>query len=337
MKTDNRPIFFLIVIVFGFLQIQDTRLASADSQWVSKSPMPATRCAMAGAVVDGKVYVMGGLRLNPTMIPELNTVVQYDPMSDSWAPAAPMSATRAGLSAAVVDDKIYAMGGFYSTLYGIFVDETNEQYDPPSDTWSGMVPMATARAELGVVAVNDKIYAIGGWTSGMQDLDVVEEYDPVLDSWTAKTSMPTARRAVSVAVLDGEIWVIGGLSVVTATSTVEIYNATTDSWRAGPSMPTARYSAAAVVLDRKIYVMGGREDQIASWLSLVEVYDAIAGTWSTGVPMPTARAAFVGAVVDGNIYAIGGQGSGGQTLDTVEMFGPQAATGVSRKVWQAWE
>jgi hypothetical protein len=70
------------------------------------------------------------------------------------------------------------------------------------DTWVEKASMNEARAGLGVVAVNGKIYAIGGTTKGGQYPPDVsgggfvgtnEEYDPATGKWTYKASMPTPR------------------------------------------------------------------------------------------------------------------------------------------------
>jgi hypothetical protein len=64
------------------------------------------------------------------------------------------------------------------------------------DSWEELAPMHQARLGLGVIAVDGKIYAIGGTTSGgfiCSVLSTNEQYDPVTNSWVYKASMPTAR------------------------------------------------------------------------------------------------------------------------------------------------
>ena len=60
--------------------------------------------------------------------------------------------------------------------------------------------MKQARYGLGVIAVDNKIYAIGGSTADSYpqfDADVLvgttERYDPVSDTWVALKSMPTPK------------------------------------------------------------------------------------------------------------------------------------------------
>ncbi len=64
-------------------------------------------------------------------------------------------------------------------------------FDAYSDSWTTKSDMLTARANFGLaLAVNGKIYAIGGHNVYYGHLSIVEEYDPSTDVWTTKTPMP---------------------------------------------------------------------------------------------------------------------------------------------------
>jgi len=76
------------------------------------------------------------------------------------------------------------------------------------DVWAVEAPMLTAHYNLAAAAVSGKIYAIGGFGSGI--LSVVEEYDPASNTWTTKAPMPTARYYLAAAAVGGKIYAIGG-------------------------------------------------------------------------------------------------------------------------------
>ena len=59
--------------------------------------------------------------------------------------------------------------------------------------------MATARYKH-AVALDGKLYAVGGQDAGFNALSSVERYDPALDAWEVVVPIATARRA-SIAVL----------------------------------------------------------------------------------------------------------------------------------------
>ena len=55
-----------------------------------------------------------------------------------------------------------------------------EVFDDVSQRWYPVASMTSARAGLQLVAMNGRIYAIGGWKDH-RFLDTVEEYDPLRD------------------------------------------------------------------------------------------------------------------------------------------------------------
>ncbi|MEK6543109.1 MAG: kelch repeat-containing protein, partial [Elusimicrobiota bacterium] len=172
-----------------------------------------------------------------------------------------MPTARNLAAAAVVDNKIYVIGGSGGS------QRENQRYDPITDTWATMTQMPTARTNLTAVALNRKIYAIGGFTGVPRD--EVEEYDPDTDSWTSKADMPTARRLSAAVALAGKIYVIGGNDGSTI-GTVEIFDPVANLWQAGPDMITARESLAAAVVAGRFYAIGGKAVDAED---IVESYD----------------------------------------------------------------
>jgi GH43 family beta-xylosidase len=77
--------------------------------------------------------------------------------------------------------------------------------------WVPKTPMSQTRFSLGVVAVDDKIYAIGGFTQSGY-LGTNEQYDPATDTWTTLASMPTPRNEFAIAACQGKIYCIGGMT-----------------------------------------------------------------------------------------------------------------------------
>jgi hypothetical protein len=205
-------------------------------------------------------------------------------VEDSWKSKASMLEARALLGIAVVDGKIYAIGGNNNTNGNIQCVDTNEEYDPATDTWSFKASMPTPRASFGVAVYQGKIYCIGGFT-GVENAKYVlsganEVYDPTTDTWETKASMPTPRMGMQANLVDGAIYVIGGDSGAN-----EVYNPATDSWTTKASMPTApgliwAWSCTSVDVDNKIHVIGAFPRSKSH-----QVYDPVADSWSFGAPL----------------------------------------------------
>jgi hypothetical protein len=261
--------------------------------------MPTARTLLATAVVDGKIYAIGGGQsLNS---PPLSTVEVYDPATDTWdTTKTDMPTNRWWLYACEVNGIIYAIGGASDTQWTLL--STVEAYDPTTDTWTTKAPMPTPRSGLANV-VNGKIYVIG-------DLSAVEEYDPETDTWTTKKPMPTGRWGLATAVVDGIIYAMGGQSTGgNWLSTVEAYNPETDEWTTkAPMLGTGRTHFSAAAVNGIIYAVGGGTYPDVESLSLaVEAYDPVKDMWAKKADMLTPRSDLSISAVNGKIYAIGGQ------------------------------
>ena len=224
---------------------------------------------MGVSAVKGKIYAIGGLPA-----PEagaLSTVQEYDPVTNTWAKKADMPTPRSSLSAAVVDGKIYAMGGSGGNQIAIGVVE---EYDPVTDTWLGRADMPTARKNLSTAVLNGKIYAFGG-DDGGEFLDVVEEYDATADRWTRKGTMPAPNKYFGIGVANGKIYIIGGFNrpnwPFSALSRVDIYDPIKNTWGKGNPMRTPRGALGTSEVNGKIYVLGGWDPK-PTFFSTVEEY-----------------------------------------------------------------
>jgi hypothetical protein len=198
----------------------------------------------------------------------------------------------------------------------IAVKPAMSSIDVAENTWASKEPMQVARAGLGVVAVNEKIYAIGGTVAGGQYppdasgggfVGTNEEYDPATDTWIFKASMPTPREGFATAVYQNKIYCIGGITNSGVTGVNEVYDPATDTWENKASIPTVRAGPQANVVDGKIYFIGGYVGDVISgysYLNLNSVYDPETDSWATKASMPTAVSGRLSAVVDDKIYVL---------------------------------
>jgi N-acetylneuraminic acid mutarotase len=254
---------------------------------------------------------------------------------DKWERKADMPTRRHGLVACSVNRKIYTIGGgirpinppikWYEYLPLL------EVYDPVADSWTTKSPMSTPRMYLSAVAMNGRIYAIGGGNGVDEFYPAIEEYDPAIDKWTKKSDMPTARAGLCSIVVGNEILAIGGIGESwQALPTMEGYDPVTDTWSKKPDMPTPRHFFSVSAVSGKFYFFGGQTGPFAMdgpFLSLVEEYDPAAETWARKADMPTSRAGLETCAVNGEIYTIGGMVEGREMVSIVEKYDP------SRDIW----
>ena len=127
----------------------------ATDSWTPKQHLNTPRGAPAVAAVNGKIYAIGGQEKNGGVI---DTVEEFDPAANTLDHKTfRMPHPRINSAAAIVDDKIYIMGGENEGIIS-----TVDVYDPSLDTWTTAASLPTARRLLGAAVVDNTIYAVGG-------------------------------------------------------------------------------------------------------------------------------------------------------------------------------
>ncbi|XP_063588131.1 ring canal kelch homolog [Penaeus indicus] len=242
-----------------------------DERWFPVAEMPTRRCRCGIAVINGKVYAVGGF--NGAL--RVRTVDVYDPTRDSWSSCASMEARRSTLGVATLNGCIYAVGGFDGST-GL---NSAEMYDSKTYEWRMIAPMSTRRSSVGVGVVSGFLYAVGGYDgASRQCLASVECYCPESDVWTSVAEMSARRSGAGVGVLDGLLYAVGGHDGPLVRKSVEVYNPDTNCWSPVADMNLCRRNAGVIALNGLLYVVGG--DDGTSNLASVEVYNPKTDAWT---------------------------------------------------------
>jgi N-acetylneuraminic acid mutarotase len=171
-----------------------------------------------------------------------------------WSTGADMPTPRAEVAAAVIDRKIYVVGGFTENGQN---SSTVEVYDTETDTWSSIEPMPERLDHAMAAAANGKPYVMGGWrVFGQQASDAVYEYDPATERWRSVTTMPFPRAAGAAASDGSTIHVVGGVGPEPEVALA--YDVARDEWRRIASIAEPREHLAAAVVDGRVFAIGGR-------------------------------------------------------------------------------
>jgi len=316
----------IATIVLSSFYFPSTK-ATDESSWNTMMPMPTARGSLGVAVVNGKIYAIGGLSGN---LP-INNNEQYDPVTNQWTIEAPLPSARSSFALAVYNNKIYVIGG---TGGNGFVG-TNEVYDPLTNTWDTKASMPTSRSDLSASVVNDKIYLIGGKKYSSTnpyfvETNVNEVYDPANDSWIADTQIPIAVYGYASSTINGTIYFVGGSKspISQQNSTLvdsnQVYDPKTDEWSLAANLPTVTTYAAAVstqdyLAPARLYLVGGYSGN--AFGNKTQVYNPSNDSWAAGASMSAPRAYLGLAVVNDVLYAIGGF-DGQNWLNTNEQYKP---------------
>lgn len=201
----------------------------ATDKWEAKTAMPTSRHFLSANVVNGKIYMIGGLALEPT--PWQNKLVNdpsfklisysfsdknevYDPVTNSWTAKASLPQAVAFYSSSVVNNKIYIISGSTRDNHTGLV----QVYDPQTDNWSSASPIPTPveYAAAGAIInaeMPSAIYVIGGYTQRIgftNQTNLNQVYFPESDSWVMSISMPVNRTGSSIVAVNNVLYAIGG-------------------------------------------------------------------------------------------------------------------------------
>lgn len=236
---------------------------------------------------------------------------------------------RAGLASAVIDGKIYAVGGHN----GSHPLQNMECLDCEDGSWSALPMMRARRSYLSAGVIGGKIYAVGGSADG-RVLNTMERYDPKENSWRlwfALPAMGTKRTRLAAAVAEGRLYVFGGFDGIRDLATTECYDPDHNRWHFLTSMARKRSDVAAATFKGKIYGMGGQDRDNADpteAFDTVEVFDPYSELWNYSASMITGRLGMAAATLDGEgaagerIVAVGGS-NGREILSSCEFMDPR--------------
>lgn len=144
----------------------------STNTWTQKTS-GASRQNHATVVLDGLMYSMGGYNQSY----KLKTMQAYSADTDTFSTKAAMVNDREGLTADIINGKIYAIGGIGNTSV-----LANECYDPVTNTWTSMKNLPSTIYNHGSGVSGDKIILIDGYDN-RNFLTKVFYYDPINNNY----------------------------------------------------------------------------------------------------------------------------------------------------------
>jgi N-acetylneuraminic acid mutarotase len=163
--------------------------------YTRKTDVPTPRTWATCAVVNNKIYVIGGYSIgSPSGATNVNEV--YDPLTDTWQTKSPLPTALYGgpREDPIIDGKIFVTHGlndqgFHATTY---------MYDPSVDTWKQTSTAFHPRDGVASGVISGKLYVVGGRADfvGPYGLNFNEVYDPALVAslqWTVSNPIDVHR------------------------------------------------------------------------------------------------------------------------------------------------
>lgn len=170
--------------------------------WKPLTPIPAPRSRLAVAVVNDRLYVLGGLETDAKEHRDSARVDVYDPAKDAWERGPDLPLARHAHAAAVIDGKIFVMGG-YSLKEKLEPLARCDVLDVAQQTWSQGPDMTQTRSWFAVVEFDKTLVAIGGQ-------DHPERLSAPFTKWEKLDVSDILDRRFAASVAAGEIFIFGG-------------------------------------------------------------------------------------------------------------------------------
>ncbi|TFH19469.1 MAG: hypothetical protein E4H03_13815, partial [Myxococcales bacterium] len=170
--------------------------------------------ALAAAVIDGQIYVAGGLcgdadasctcggvqggtagacagNIDAGAGHNTDRAFRYEQGPDDWFEIASIPVPVDHASGATFGGKFYVIGGRVCGANAACEGRTEVQiYDPGTDSWSFGAPVPEGCSGMGAaVVMSNRIYVFGGEGAPCSGT-AVQEYNPASDSWRFVASMP---------------------------------------------------------------------------------------------------------------------------------------------------
>jgi len=185
--------------------------------WTTRTPNPLAAFDFASAVVDNRIYVIGGFEGSGS-VSRRNQI--YDPENDSWSSGASLSqnvvyGAAGATTGAMAPKRVYVFGATGQLgIVPIPPPFVNQVYDPANGNWTIGVSLSTSRINLGVVVMNDTLYAIGGHTYEqvvfVEPSSANEQYLPFGYGTIPPEPQPESFPVVPVAVASAVVAIVAG-------------------------------------------------------------------------------------------------------------------------------
>lgn len=251
-------------------------LNPARARWQSVPDLPEPRHHLGMVSNHHYLYAIGGYTGSKEKVwPIQRSVFRLDGNFQRWRKSASLPIPLAESVYANVGQNIHVIGGkTTSSETGEHIDSAAHYVLVSNAYWRKAKPPTISRYSAASAVIGDRIYVIGGRTSGQDAkvLDSAEFYDASTDSWSAIAPLPVAAAGLSASVVDDKIIVTGGeifnqngeKRTVKALNSVWQYDPALDTWAAMNNLPQPLYGHGSVTLRGKLYLLGGAGEKEAT-------------------------------------------------------------------------
>ncbi|XP_077300591.1 kelch-like protein 25 [Arctopsyche grandis] len=166
------------------------RWNSETGDWVFMAPLLVAVDYISATVVDDRIYVTGGRKVENGKYVTCNRVQMYSVESNAWTYRAQMTQGRYLHSSVVCKGKLFVAGGCVQETQSC--TDSVECYDPIANMWTAFTKLPKPLSHISLCFFQNKILCMGGFENGKY-LSDVWEYNETNKTWKASANFSKAR------------------------------------------------------------------------------------------------------------------------------------------------
>jgi len=188
----------------------------ASNTYTALPSLPVERAAGQLAYLNGELHYFGGTNMQRTQDVGDHYVLNLNG-GTTWTTAAALPNPRHHIGAAVLNGKIYAIGGQHGHDGALVPEGAVHAYDPATNSWTQLASISPARNHItsSTVVLAGRIIVLGGQVNHNAPVNNVNAYNPVTNTWTSLTPLPAARHSAVAGVLNNQLFFSTGNTAVT--------------------------------------------------------------------------------------------------------------------------
>lgn len=235
-----------------------------NAQWsnVASPPLQGDYWGYASAYLDGKIYTFGGVTNSSRDIS--NASLSYDIAGNSWTAGPNLFAGIYLAMGAASDGKIYVIGGQTGNFSANTILDGVTVYDPSQGSISVGPALPKKTTAGAAVALNGKIYVIGGIVvngTALQTHQDLQVLDVATGQWSTLAGNVPYAAYNNMATTDGTYLYIAGGQAANNSGFTNAYRGTVNgnnvTWTPIANLPSVVASGGMDLLDGKPFVAGG--------------------------------------------------------------------------------
>lgn len=201
--------------IFGTRQVW--QYVVATNRYVRLPDLPAALAAGQLEYVDGRLHFIGGTNAARTTDLGTHYVLDLRTPGAGWVASSPMPNPRHHAGSAVLDGKIYIVGGQHAHDSTLVAQRDVHVFDPATAGWTRVADLPVPAGTTGrghvssaVAVFEGNLIVFGGETRHGTATAMVSAYTPADDRWRTLTWLPTARMSGVAGTIGGRLYYTTG-------------------------------------------------------------------------------------------------------------------------------